>query len=117
MAALSCKDTTPQSFADAHRSSAVGPIVTQPIYENARLGRKVNFAPVKIMLGGKSLKNLCTVYLSPEDGQTSCKVWLTSIERRRCSKEAKTRNPVKFAGVPQTPKPISAVSGPTFTIL
>jgi len=30
---------------------------------------------------------------------------------------AKTRNPLKVAGVPQTPEPISAVSGPKFTIL
>ena len=31
--------------------------------------------------------------------------------------KAMTRNPLKFAGVPQTGKPISAVSGPKFTIL
>jgi len=31
--------------------------------------------------------------------------------------EAKTRNPLKFAGVPQTPELISAVSGPKFPIL
>jgi len=30
---------------------------------------------------------------------------------------AKTRNPLKLAGVPKTPEPISAVSGPKFTIL
>ena len=54
---------------------------------------------------------------SPGDGQTSCKVWLTSIERRRCSNEAKTRRPLKFAGVPQTHPPISAVSVPMFTML
>jgi len=30
---------------------------------------------------------------------------------------AKTRNPLKFAGVPQTLEPISAASGPKFTIL
>ena len=30
---------------------------------------------------------------------------------------AKTRNPLKFAGVPQTNKTISAASGPKFTIL
>jgi len=30
---------------------------------------------------------------------------------------AKMRNPLKFAGVPQTPELISAVSGPKFTIL
>ena len=28
-----------------------------------------------------------------------------------------TRNPLKFAGVPQTPEPISAASGPKFAIL
>jgi len=27
------------------------------------------------------------------------------------------QNPLKFVGVPQTPEPISAVSGPKFTIL
>ena len=30
---------------------------------------------------------------------------------------AKTRNPLKFAGVPQTTGPISAANGPKFTIL
>ena len=34
-----------------------------------------------------------------------------------CSNAAKTQNPLKLVGVPQTPKPISAVSGPKFTIL
>ena len=43
--------------------------------------------------------------------------WLTSVERRRCSKDAKTRNPLKFALVPQTTASISAISGPKFTIL
>jgi len=33
-----------------------------------------------------------------------------------CSNAAKTRKPLKFAGVPQTGKPISAVSGPKFAI-
>ena len=35
----------------------------------------------------------------------------------QCSNAAKTQNPLKFVGVPQTPEPISAVSGPKFTIL
>ena len=48
---------------------------------------------------------------SPGDGQTTCKVCLASGERRRCSNEAKTRNSLKFAGVPQT-RHVSAVSGP-----
>jgi len=34
-----------------------------------------------------------------------------------CSNAAKTQNPLKFVGVPQTPKPIIAGSGPKFTIL
>ena len=33
-----------------------------------------------------------------------------------CSNAAKTRNQLKFSGVPQTPEPISAVSEPKFTI-
>ena len=37
-------------------------------------------------------------------------VWL-------CSNDAKTRNPLKFVGVPQTNEMISATSGPKFTIL
>ena len=34
-----------------------------------------------------------------------------------CSNAAKMQNPLKYVGVPQTPEPISAVSGPKFTIL
>jgi len=34
-----------------------------------------------------------------------------------CTNAAKTRNPLKLAGVPQSPEPTSAVSGPKFTIL
>ena len=34
-----------------------------------------------------------------------------------CSNAAKTHNPLKFVGVPQTRQQISAVSGPKFTIL
>ena len=34
-----------------------------------------------------------------------------------CSNAAKTRNPLKFAGVPQTRQQISAASRPKFTIL
>ena len=45
------------------------------------------------------------------------KVWLTPTNRVPCSNAAKTQNPLKFAGAPQTPEPISAVSGPKFTIL
>jgi len=37
-------------------------------------------------------------------------VWL-------CSNAAKTRNPLKFTGVPQTNETVSAANGPKFTIL
>ena len=39
-------------------------------------------------------------------------VWLTPTTRVPCSNAAKTRKPLKFAGVPQTPEGMSAVSGP-----
>jgi len=44
-------------------------------------------------------------------------VWLTSTTRVSCSNAAKTRNPLKLLGVPQTNETISATSGPKFTIL
>ena len=45
------------------------------------------------------------------------KVWLTHTTRLSCSNAAKTRNPLKLAGVPQTTGLISAASRPKFTIL
>jgi len=45
------------------------------------------------------------------------KVWLTPTTGVPCSNAAKTRNVLKFAGVPQTNERISAASGPKFTIL
>ena len=44
-------------------------------------------------------------------------VWLTPTTRVLCSNAAKTRNPLKLAGVSQTNETISAASGPKFTIL
>ena len=44
-------------------------------------------------------------------------VWLTPTTRVPCSNAAKTRNPLKLPGVPQTNEMISAASGPKFTIL
>jgi len=45
------------------------------------------------------------------------KVWLTSNTGVPCSNAANTRNPLKFAWVPQINETISAASGPKFTIL
>ena len=44
-------------------------------------------------------------------------VWLTPTTRVPCTNAANTRNPLKFARVPQTSARISAVSWPKFTIL
>ena len=44
-------------------------------------------------------------------------VWLTPTTRVPCSNAAKTQNPLKLPGVPQTNETISAASGPKFTIL
>ena len=44
-------------------------------------------------------------------------VWLTPTTRVPSSNAAKTRNPLKLPGVPQTNEKISAPSGPKFTIL
>jgi len=46
-----------------------------------------------------------------------CKVWLTPTTKLPCSNAAKTQNPLKFAGVPQTCHQVSAISRPKFTIL
>jgi len=45
------------------------------------------------------------------------KVWLTPNTGVPCRNAAKTRNPLKFGGVPQTTGAISAASRPKFTIL
>jgi len=45
------------------------------------------------------------------------RVWLTPTTRVPWSKAAKTRNPLQFTGVAQTPESISAVTGPKFTVL
>jgi len=45
------------------------------------------------------------------------KVWLTLTTWLPCSNAAKMRKPLKYDGVPQTGKPISAASWPQFIIL
>jgi len=45
------------------------------------------------------------------------KAWLTPTTRVPYSNAAKTRNPLKFAGVPQTRQRISAASWTKFTVL
>ena len=47
----------------------------------------------------------------------NAEVWLTETTRVLCSNAAKTRNPLKLPGVPQTNETILAANGPKFTIL
>ena len=57
----------------------------------------------------------CRTYVAPS---VQCReVWLTPTTLLLCSNAAKMRRPLKFGGVPQTGKPISAASRPKFTIL
>jgi len=56
-------------------------------------------------------------FFRPRPRRQRRKVWLTPTTRVMCSNAAKTRNPLKFTGVPQTRQQISAVSRPEFTIL
>jgi len=57
----------------------------------------------------------CRIQVAPSVQRR--KVWLTPITRVPCSNAAKMQNALKLAGVPQTNEPISAASGPKFTIL
>jgi len=66
---------------------------------------------------GRPAKYRCQVVPPKTPSVQRRKVSLTPSTRVPSSNAAKTRNPLKFAGVPQTPEPISAVSGPTFAIL
>ena len=77
----------------------------------------MNFVAGKIPLVCNSPQKCIHSVPAQEKVKTSYKVLLTSVERRRCSNEAKMRNWLKFPGVPQTSEPISAVSGPKFTTL
>ena len=84
----------------------------------SKYGRKSDFAPGKISLAYKRPRKHVYIYIyifmyctSPRECGTSCNISLTSINQGWCSKEAKTRNPLKSVGVPQTRQPISATSG------
>jgi len=88
-------------------------------------------ATTEIMRGKKRRKkerNRTTLECGPMPNvmATLLNIGGTSVQRRKLwlmpttasgSNAAKTRNPLKFAGVPQTRQQISAVSGPKFTIL
>jgi len=53
----------------------------------------------------------------PKTGGALCSTPQSLADAHYYSNAAKTRNPLKFAGVTQTNEMISAASGPKFTIL
>ena len=58
----------------------------------------------KFCQGARAPEN---VYITWQPRRRPNIVWLASDERRRCTKDGKTRNPLKFARVPQTRQQIS----------
>jgi len=91
--------------------------VTLPIGERKTWRTQSEFCTWQNSVTEQQLPKIYIKSTSPGKGQTLCKVWLASVERRRCSNETKTRKPLKLAGVSQTNEMISAASGPKFTLL
>jgi len=77
----------------------------------------VNFAPGKIPLRGKS-PGKCIYSVPAQEMAKHCAKfgWLPLSDVAAVTKPRRETH-LKFAGVPQTPEPISAVSGPKFAIL
>jgi len=103
-------------WVDAQRYSRPAKYRWRPLLNAVDQIAKI-FAPDKIPLGARAHEHACVVYQPSRRPNILQRVGLTSVEQRQCSNLAKTRNPLKFAGVSQTRQPISAVSRPKFTIL
>jgi len=54
-----------------------------------RDGRPAEYIGGTLRYGAITAENVY-IMSQPGDGKTSCKVWLASVERRRCSNKAKT---------------------------
>ena len=105
MAALSREDTTPIARVLCSNAANIG---------KRKIWTQSEFRPGKILLWAIAPENvyIATLVNQSRRRPNIVQVWLTSVKRRRCSNEAKTRNPLKSVGVPQTRQPISAVSAP-----
>ena len=88
------------------------PTAQVPCSNAANIGERKTWTQSEFCSWQNSVRGQDIQHSSAGDSQTSCKVKLTSVERRRCSNEAKRRNPLKFAGMPQTRQQISAVNRP-----
>jgi len=73
----------------------------------------MNFAASKVPLGARVPKMYIYSVPAQETAKDRVKFcWPPVSDVAAVSNEGKTRNSLKFAGVPQTPERISAVSGP-----
>jgi len=79
--------TTPQSLADACVQCSNAANIGE-----RKTGTQSQFCTWH--LRGQEPPKMYIECTRPGDGQTLCKVWLTSVERSQCSNEAKTRNPL-----------------------
>jgi len=121
VAPSACKRSVIQ-FLVPRRKVWLTPAAGVPCSNAANIGERKTWTQSEFCMCRNSVRRqeLPKMYIqstSPGDDQKSCKVWLASGEQRRCSNEAKTRNPLKFAGVLQTPEPTSAASGLKFAIM
>ena len=121
---------TEQSF----RSNTTAVILAKPTQPSTPSGTENEYRPKcgdTLLLGSKGRFRQTTLKLemwanAQRDGRPAeyrwhplfnAAVWLTPTTRLPCSNAAKTRNPLKVPGVPQTNERISAASEPKFTIL
>jgi len=115
-----CKSSL-SPFLVPHRKLWLTPAAQVPCSNGANIGEhktsmQSEFCSWQNSVRGQETPKMYIKCNSAGDGQTSCKVWSTSVERRQCSNEASTRNPLKFAEVPQTTQNNSTVSRPKLTI-
>ena len=90
--------------------------VTQPIQENTRLGRKVNFAPGKIPLWGKSPRKFIYSIPAQETAKHGANFGWPPLSDVGAVTKPGRETRWNLLGCP-TRQRISAVSGPKFTIL
>jgi len=109
-------------FLVPRRKVQLTPAVPVPCRNAAKIGERKTWTQSEFCTWQNSVRRqeppkMYVYHTSLRDGQTSCKVWLTSVEHRRCSNEAKTRYPLKYDGVPKPAnrsQPIVGQSSPYY---
>ena len=89
--------------------------VTLPIWERKTWRTQTEYCTWQNSVTEQQPPKMYIQSTSPGKGQTLWNVWLASVERRRCSNEAKTRKPLKLAGCPKLRKrsqPLASWSSP-----